>query len=147
MLIILKVRKNKKIKPWAIGLGACFVIFSICIAVTPTKTDNSSSSTSTSSNSNSQAEEVKKTEEIEALQEKYKPLLEGNKIYEAMNDDERKTADDLISNWDKLEQEFKTSYQSQKDSISKSKDEYTTKLKQQQKPKRQQKKKLHIILE
>lgn len=89
------------------------------------------------------AEEEKKVQELEkqkqeikSSQEKYKLLLESGKSYESMTNEEGKTADELISNWNKLEQEFKTSYQSQKDSISKSRDEYNAKKKAEQEAKK-----------
>lgn len=74
----------------------------------------------------------KQKQEIKSLQEKYKPLLESGKSYQNMTDEEGKIANELISNWSKLEKEFKTSYQAQKDSISKSIDEYNAKKKAEQ---------------
>jgi hypothetical protein len=126
MLIISALRKNGKVKSWAIRFGICFAIFFICIAMNLKTTNNS---TSSSSNLNTQNEKAKQAEQIKLLQEKYKPLLESGKSYENMTDEEGKTAEDLILNWDKLEEEFKTSYQTQKDSISKSIDDYNAKKK------------------
>lgn len=78
----------------------------------------------------------KQKQEIRALEVKYEPLLKGGKNYEGMNDEERAIADDLIIKWDKLEQEFKNSYQSQKDNISKSKNDYVAKWKAEQEAKK-----------
>lgn len=121
-----------------VSLVILFVTAGISCSLYPTLAQNKEAQVTNASQSNTQNEDAKKsddakkTEEIKSLQTKYKPVLQSGKIYEAMNDEERSIADDLITNWNKLQQDFKSSYQSQKDALSTSKNEYVTKWKAEQ---------------
>jgi uncharacterized membrane protein YidH (DUF202 family) len=135
-----KTRKNV-FKYYGMSLIVAFTLIIVFAGMESAVLSNKNNTTKTTS-SNTQNEEVKKAEadkkaeEIKLLQEKYKPLLESNKVYDAMNDEERANADSLITDWSKFEQEFKTSYQAQKDSIEKSKNEYVAKWKAEQEAKK-----------
>ncbi|HBJ1648887.1 TPA: hypothetical protein LA462_003463 [Clostridium botulinum] len=64
---------------------------------------------------------------VEKLEAQYKPVLEGEKTYDVMTDDEGKTAVDMLNNWEKLSDNFKTEYQESKNAIENSKKAYDDK--------------------
>ncbi|WP_252238860.1 hypothetical protein [Clostridium sp. VAP51] len=64
---------------------------------------------------------------VEKLESQYKPVLESGKTYDVMTDDEGKTTVDMLNNWEKLSDNFKTEYQESKNAIEDSKKSYDDK--------------------
>lgn len=132
LLIISFEKKDFKFKPKQILIvgGGCIVIFVISFyvfGVTYKPTDATSKVKSETAASTSKEDEAKK--KVAEKNEKYVPLLESGKTYEAMTTQERTDISELLQTWDKQDQEFKNKYKSQKESIEKSEDEAVAKWK------------------
>lgn len=100
--------------------------------------DNQSISSQNDSQSNEkQAEQEAKAKEIKSLEDKYRPILEANKKYESMTNEEGKLAVSLIKDWPKLTTEYKNKYSSAKNAIETSKKDYDSKKKAEEDAKKE----------
>jgi chemotaxis protein histidine kinase CheA len=70
------------------------------------------------------AEADSKSKQLEDKQNSYLTLLDSDKTYDNMTDDERKLADGLVSNFSSFEQDFKDKYQTRETNIKDSRKRY-----------------------
>ena len=123
---------------YGIGLILIFVLF----GVTLPKDSNTSTSTKDTMINNEKIKQANKKKEeeekliIKNLQEKYKPILESGKDYSNMTNEEGDIAVEMISKWYMLDDNFKMTYQNNKDNIEKSIQSYNDKKLAEAKEKR-----------
>lgn len=112
--------------------------FALCVLVNiATRGSNSGTATTANKETTKQeesadkkkdtSEEDTKAKEIAEKEAKYKPILESGKLYANMSDEEGNIATELVDNWDNLSDDFKTKYNSKKDTIKQSIADYYAK--------------------
>lgn len=99
------------------------------------KTSSSKESTISSVSSDTTTQEDKEKEaenqKIKDMENKYEPILIDQKDYATMTNEEGNLANEMISNWDKLSDEFKNKYNDSKNVIATSITNYNNKKKEE----------------
>ncbi|WP_294405607.1 hypothetical protein [uncultured Clostridium sp.] len=100
------------------------------------KTSSSEGSTISSSSSEATTQEDKEKEtenkKIKDMENKYEPILISQKDYATMTNEEGNLANEMISNWDKLSDEFRNKYNDSKNAIATSITNYNNKKKEEE---------------
>ncbi|MGG7146541.1 hypothetical protein ACQPVA_07045 [Clostridium butyricum] len=118
-------KRNRKqvILTYCLGMLIFFVLFGITIPDSE-KTTTVSNSESSINKDKDEDSDKELNDKIKELEDKYTPILESDKKYAEMTNDEGKIAEDIISNWNSLSDDFKEKYNDSKNKLNNSIKEY-----------------------